>query len=223
MSSWLTFVIGIILGLLIGWLIDLLHRRRADRDSSPEPVRSEAIALPETAPEAIAAPGAETPVEEETGPAPENIEAEEPAWPILAARVAEVAIEAEPALPTEPHVSDEPPAEPEGLPLEAVEALAPAAAAAGAAGRAAGPVELRDKLIIIEGIGPVYEGKLQAAGISTFRQLAESSPERLREIIQPQAWQRVRFDEWLEQAQLIVEGKDEELKALQARLFSRKK
>jgi hypothetical protein len=41
MTSWLTFVIGIIVGLLIGWVIDLIYRRRADSNRDAEPVESD--------------------------------------------------------------------------------------------------------------------------------------------------------------------------------------
>jgi predicted flap endonuclease-1-like 5' DNA nuclease len=263
MSSWLTFVIGIILGLLVGWLIDLFYRRRAPTTPGLEPVEPEAtppawVAPPaEAAAEAAIPPAAEeAPVEsagaepDDTGmteppSAPEPLLAPEAAaaataaaviseerapeeggqeaeWPVIAERVGEVANETESAPAAAPHISDELPA-PEALPPEAVEALAPAVVAAGAVERAAAPVDAHDKLIIIEGIGPAYEAKLRAAGINTFQQLAETRPERLREIIQPQSWQHVSFADWIEQAQLAAEGKDEELKALQARLFSRKK
>ncbi|MGE5602296.1 MAG: helix-hairpin-helix domain-containing protein [Nitrososphaerales archaeon] len=200
MSSWLTFVIGVILGLLVGWLIDLLYRRRAQTPSGLESVESQA-ALPawaareaEVAAEAVApAPVAEAAVE---GAGAES------------AGIAAAALAEEPA-------ALEPP--------EAVEALAPTVAPDEAPERAAVPIDGSDRLTIIEGIGPAYDARLRAAGIHTFRQLAETSPERLRQIVQPQSWQRANFAEWIEQARLAAEGKDEELKALQARLFSRNK
>ena len=78
-----------------------------------------------------------------------------------------------------------------------------------------------DDLMRLEGIGPVYNAKLTGAGISTFAQLAESDEARLAEIIQAPAWRRVRYGEWIEQAQLAAAGDEAGLKALQEQLFSR--
>ncbi len=200
MSSWLTFVVGVILGLLFGWLIDLLYRRRKE------------AALPEIIEPAAIAP--EPPVEPEASQPPD--------WPAMSERVAEVAEEVEVPAGLAPQVAAELPVKEEGLPPAAVAALA-----AHEVEERASTVDVGagapDKLILIEGIGPVYEAKLHAAGIDTFRQLVETGDDRLREIIEPKSWQRLNFGEWREQAELLAEGRDEELKALQARLFSRKK
>lgn len=153
----------------------------------------------------------------------------QPDWPELAERVSEVAAatdetpvvnariaDAMPVVDEAPTVGAAPVADEvrsgEGLSPAAIDALA-----------APNPADARDKLIVIEGIGPVYEKKLNAAGINTFRQLVAAGPEQLRDIIQPQNWQRLNFDEWIEQARLLDEGRHAELKALQDRLFSRKK
>lgn len=46
------------------------------------------------------------------------------------------------------------------------------------------PVEIKpDDLEVIDGIGPVFAKRLHAAGIETFAQLAELSPERIHKII----------------------------------------
>jgi len=42
---------------------------------------------------------------------------------------------------------------------------------------------LSDPLIEIDGVGPVFEQRLKAAGVLTFAQLAATTPERVREII----------------------------------------
>jgi len=90
-----------------------------------------------------------------------------------------------PVAAAEPHIADELPEAEGPLPPAAVAALAASEAEReGAEPAAAGA---RDKLILIEGIGPVYESKLNAAGIYTFRQMMAAGPDRLREIIQPQA------------------------------------
>jgi predicted flap endonuclease-1-like 5' DNA nuclease len=41
----------------------------------------------------------------------------------------------------------------------------------------------RDNLQAIKGIGPVYSGRLREAGIQTFEQLAQLTPERLGDIL----------------------------------------
>lgn len=52
----------------------------------------------------------------------------------------------------------------------------------------------------IDGIGVVYERKLFEAGVYTFDQLAALTPERVREIIKPEAWQQIEPQAWVEEA-----------------------
>ncbi len=81
------------------------------------------------------------------------------------------------------------------------------------------PPSARDDLKVIEGIGPKMEQLLNRAGITTFRQLAERSPEELRALLQ--AANAARFidpETWAEQARLAAEGRWEELRALQGQL-----
>ncbi|MCE9559255.1 MAG: hypothetical protein K8R88_09910, partial [Armatimonadetes bacterium] len=59
---------------------------------------------------------------------------------------------------------------------------------------------MRDLLEKIDGIGPVYQQKLWDAGVQSFADLAETSEERLRAIIQPQEWQNLNFGRWRERA-----------------------
>ncbi|GAB4469728.1 MAG: hypothetical protein OHK0037_28080 [Elainellaceae cyanobacterium] len=59
----------------------------------------------------------------------------------------------------------------------------------------------RDPLYEINGIGPVYEQKLFAAGITTFAALAETPEAKILEIIQPASWQRIFPNLWIEEAQ----------------------
>ncbi len=202
MSTWLSLVVGVILGLLFGWGIELFYRRRprppveapdeAAVEAAVEPVDwrevSERVAA---VPVEVVAPVAEV----------HEVAAE---LPDVAVRLPEAAVELPDAVADLPDVSSR-------LPEEAVEALAPTAAA------------LVDDLTRIEGIGPVYNRRLQAGGIPTFAALAEADPGRLAEIIQPQSWQRLNFEDWIEQARLIVTGDEEALRELQARLFSKKK
>ena len=62
-----------------------------------------------------------------------------------------------------------------------------------------------DDLARVNGIGRVYAERLNAAGIFTFAELAQASPEQLREIIQPADWQAVDFDSWIEQAATLAQ------------------
>jgi predicted flap endonuclease-1-like 5' DNA nuclease len=64
----------------------------------------------------------------------------------------------------------------------------------------------RDPLVDIEGIGPVYAQRLNDAGIFSFRQLAAQTPERLREIINPEAWQKIDVADWIAQAKAMADS-----------------
>jgi predicted flap endonuclease-1-like 5' DNA nuclease len=75
-----------------------------------------------------------------------------------------------------------------------------------------------DDLKRIEGIGPKISSTLQAAGITTYAQLAATEVSRLEEIIR-QAGIRIGFPgTWPEQASLAAAGQWAELKALQSEL-----
>ena len=74
-----------------------------------------------------------------------------------------------------------------------------------------------DDLKRIEGIGPKTASALQAAGITTFAQLAATSEEQLRNILK-EAGVRANPTTWPEQAELAAIGKWDALKALQAEL-----
>lgn len=58
-----------------------------------------------------------------------------------------------------------------------------------------------DDLTSINGIGPTYAKRLQAAGIMTFAALAEQEPERVREIAQIKEWQAADPADWVAEAQ----------------------
>ncbi len=60
----------------------------------------------------------------------------------------------------------------------------------------------RDPLIDINGIGLVYEKRLNAAGVQTFAELAALTPERIRSIIKPESWQLFEPEKWIEEARL---------------------
>ncbi len=82
-------------------------------------------------------------------------------------------------------------------------------------GRQVGP----DDLQTIEGIGPKIAGVLQAAGISTFAQLAQADVGRLREILTEAGISRISDPgTWPEQAKLAADGDWQGLEALQDQL-----
>lgn len=76
-----------------------------------------------------------------------------------------------------------------------------------------------DDLRVIEGIGPKIAGLLAGQGIATFQALAETSLDRLNQIL-TQARLRQISDPgaWAEQARLAAGEKWEELKQLQGQL-----
>jgi predicted flap endonuclease-1-like 5' DNA nuclease len=57
-----------------------------------------------------------------------------------------------------------------------------------------------DPLIDIDGIGPVYEQRLLNAGVSSFAQLAAMTPEEIRAVIKPEAWQLIEPEAWIAEA-----------------------
>lgn len=59
-------------------------------------------------------------------------------------------------------------------------------------------------VININGIGPAYERRLNQAGIFTCTQLAELTPERVREIIAPKKWQKIEPETWIAQARHLA-------------------
>jgi large subunit ribosomal protein L31 len=76
-----------------------------------------------------------------------------------------------------------------------------------------------DDLEIIEGIGPKIAGVLNQAGITTFRQLANTSTERLDEILHDAKLRLADPTTWAQQSQLAADGKMDELKQLQDELI----
>ncbi len=74
-----------------------------------------------------------------------------------------------------------------------------------------------DDLRRVEGIGPKISGLLQAAGITTFAQLAATDTSQLRRILR-EAGIRANPSTWSEQAGLAASGRWDALAALQAEL-----
>ncbi len=56
----------------------------------------------------------------------------------------------------------------------------------------------------LEGIGPVLERRLYAAGICTFERLAAATVELLEEVCHAPAFQKVNYARWIEQAKEIL-------------------
>lgn len=76
-----------------------------------------------------------------------------------------------------------------------------------------------DDLKLIEGIGPAYERYLNAAGVSTFAELAAMSEEEIAAAIEGQGGRRAAsMESWAEQAQLAADGNWDELEQLQDEL-----
>lgn len=63
----------------------------------------------------------------------------------------------------------------------------------------------RDRLQKIHGIGDVFTRRFNEAGIYTFAQLAAITPERAREIINPEEWQAIEPEQWIAEAKQFAE------------------
>jgi predicted flap endonuclease-1-like 5' DNA nuclease len=97
-------------------------------------------------------------------------------------------------------------------------AIPAAAVSLAAPFRSAEPLDLK----VIWGIGPKMEELLNASGINTFRQLAETSVEQLREIVAAYGSKRLtdiaNEEVWPDQAEMAARGDWEALKAYQEKL-----
>jgi predicted flap endonuclease-1-like 5' DNA nuclease len=85
----------------------------------------------------------------------------------------------------------------------------------------ASPPPAPDDLKRIEGIGPKISSVLQAAGITTFAQLAEADSAQLEQILEEENPNLLRLanpGSWPEQARLAAGGQWEELEKLQDQL-----
>ncbi|HBY07813.1 MAG TPA: hypothetical protein DEH22_08540 [Chloroflexi bacterium] len=107
-----------------------------------------------------------------------------------------------PAVETEPEAEPEPEPEAEAQPEPQVVTVAVAPAQP-------------DDLKKIEGIGPKVASLLNANGISTFAQLAETSVAKLEEILNANKLQMMHPASWPEQAKLAAAGDLENLQKLQ--------
>ncbi len=65
-----------------------------------------------------------------------------------------------------------------------------------------------DDLSLLSGVGPVLEKKLREAGITTFKQIAELTPEQVKELDEKLGLRgRIEREEWIEQAKELMAGK----------------
>jgi len=61
-----------------------------------------------------------------------------------------------------------------------------------------------DELADIKGIGRIYQWKLRDGGINSYAQLAQTTPERIREILDVPAWRKIEPESWIEQAKVMA-------------------
>jgi predicted flap endonuclease-1-like 5' DNA nuclease len=80
---------------------------------------------------------------------------------------------------------------------------------AGSSGDAVDDEIHRDPLEQIDGIDPAFEQRLNEAGIFTFAQLSTASAEQVAELVQPEAWQRIDPEAWIEQAKQLMQPSDQ--------------
>lgn len=215
------FIVGVLLGWLLSWILqkrldDNLHdevaklqRQLADCEREKDKLTLLAPDAPAQIAEVAAAPAAAAAV------ATRSAEMELPA--VTEAAVIEEVVTAETV--TEEVVTEEAVTEEVVMEETVMEETAPA----GEEGEATeGVVEVEtatrsavvdidaeapavaamrgDNLTVIKGIGPKFAEALTAAGIMSYADLAGRDPEQLQEIVQPAAWQKVDFEDWIAQA-----------------------
>ncbi len=80
------------------------------------------------------------------------------------------------------------------------------------------PPARKEDLQVIEGIGPKIAGVLQAAGIGSFKQLAQCKAEQLEQVLKDAGVRLANPATWPEQARLAARGDWSGLDALKAQL-----
>ncbi len=99
-----------------------------------------------------------------------------------------------------------------------------AQAAAVAPKKAAAPtMQPPDDLVLINGIGPKLSSLLNAAGITTFAELANTPLEKLCDILGENRLRLAHPETWAKQARLAAAGDWQAFEALQIQLKSRQK
>ena len=71
----------------------------------------------------------------------------------------------------------------------------------------------RDAFTMINGIGPAFQQRLYDAGVCTFAELAQQTPERLRQIVRPNNKQRIRPEAWIAEARRRTQNNAQERSA----------
>ncbi|MFI5891898.1 helix-hairpin-helix domain-containing protein [Actinoplanes sp. NPDC051513] len=205
MASFLFLVLGVVVGLVGGWFLRGLRAGSQPAPTESAPIapatapatKAEPAAEAETEASAAVVVAAEVAdpkpeADEKSAPASEK-EAEEPA---AVAETAEPVAEATPAAEPEPVAATEPAAEPEPVAPAAEPELVTAAATSEpvvaapvvtepvitepiAVAEPAGTAQV-DNLTKIAGIGPKAAAALTTAGITTYRQLADSDETAIR-------------------------------------------
>lgn len=209
-------VIVLFIGLLIAaaivtWIITSRSKQEAGREATPR--RAEPEAEPHAKP--VRTPPVPEMAAREVA-APEVVKPEAAAWEEEPAPLAEP----EPsALAPKPEAAvqaaEEAPAPPVAEPVAAPEAAAEAAAEAAPA-----PSAEPDDLRLIEGIGPKVSRALMDAGITTFAQVAASTPEHLEAVVTGAGVRIIPGAPatWPDQARFAAAGDWEGLERLQGSL-----
>lgn len=128
--------------------------------------------------------------------------AEAPAAPVVTATIEPPAAEAAPEPEPAPEATPEPEPAPEAAPEPAAEAAPEPAPAAPA----------HDDLKLLKGIGPALEKKLNAVGITSFRQIATLSDAEIANLEETviKFSGRIQRDNWIEQAKAQHQQKYQE-------------
>jgi predicted flap endonuclease-1-like 5' DNA nuclease len=88
---------------------------------------------------------------------------------------------------------------------EPLEAQAAAASVEGVDEATNQPGELvMDQLEVVKGIGPTYARRLNEAGILTYTDLAQQTPERIRELVGGAWLDDAEVQQWIEEAQSLA-------------------
>ncbi len=190
--SWPSFVVGLLAGWLIEWLIDVFYWRRRYRAAEGTNMGLRA--------RLDAARAEQDELEAQLASYREGSEAGEQELAVLQARLAEVESALEDCRAEQATMETR------------TQDLATRLAAAEAA-----PSAEPQDLTRIEGIGPAISRILNEAGIVNYAQLADAAADRLREILEA-AGPRFRIAQptsWPQQANLAAEERWDELQELQ--------
>jgi len=219
LNSWLALLLGVLIGWVIEWLLEVWYFRRRrlasenrliqveadlqERERELHDAKARAESLQAELAAAQASPATpETRAVEARLPSVEietlagETEAVQPTVEIETAP-AEVIAESQPAAPGEVEPVAVEAAQP---PIEVAAEPAPAETATDTRSDLAGT----DDLVKIKGIGPKYAAQLREAGITSFVALAAADPQRISEIIQAPEWRQVDYSAWIAEAAALA-------------------